>query len=181
MKKMFILSMLIASAMICSCQKQDSGAEAQLAQRKTELDVREEALVQREKAVDEREKAVAEREKAVANSRIIQSQRQLPDAAQAEAERQRRIQQLPPELRALIPDRSQMDAARVEKDRLKQERHAQTQRGPEQCQGQRQRKSEPIQKWQMSGAVVSPAAEVPSPTPSPAVEDSSTIPSPTPE
>ena len=82
MKKMFILSMLIASAMICSCQKQDSGAEAQLAQRKTELDVREEALVQRDKAVDERVKAVAKREKAVANSRIIQSQRQLPDAAQ---------------------------------------------------------------------------------------------------
>jgi chromosome segregation ATPase len=87
MKKTFFLSMLIASAMICSCQKQNALAEAQLAQRKTELDAREETLIQREKAVDEREKAVAEREKAVADTRIIQSQRQAPDAAQAEAER----------------------------------------------------------------------------------------------
>src|SRR5436190_7652708 len=104
MKKTLFLSALIAFAIICSCQKQDSGAEAQLAQRKTELDVREEALVQREKAVDEREKAVAEREKA-ANSRVVQSHAQVADPAQAEAERQRRIQQLPPELKALIPDR----------------------------------------------------------------------------
>src|ERR671931_1662216 len=127
MKRMFILSMLIAFAMICSCQKQDSTAEAQLAQRKTELDAREEALAQREKAVDEREKAVAEREKALANSRVIQSQRQAPDAAQAEAERQRRIQQLPPELRALIPDRSRIEAGKVEKDRATQQRAVQTQ------------------------------------------------------
>src|ERR671931_2084909 len=127
MKRMFILSMLIAFAMICSCQKQDSTAEAQLAQRKTELDAREEALAQREKAVDEREKAVAEREKALANSRVIQSQRQAPDAAQAEAERQRRIQQLPPELRALIPDRSRIEAERADKDRIKQEQSAQRQ------------------------------------------------------
>src|SRR5437667_11871790 len=98
MKKMFVLSMFISFAMICSCQKQDSAAKAQLAQRKTELDVREEALGQREKAVDEREKAAAEREKALANSRAIQSGRQGPDGAQAEAERHRRIQQLPREL-----------------------------------------------------------------------------------
>src|SRR5256885_14580409 len=110
MKRMFALSMLIAFAMICSCQKQDSAAEAQLAQRKTELDAREEALIQREKAVDEREKALAEREKAVASTRVLQSQRQAPDAAQAEAERQKRIQQLPPELRALVPDRSRASA-----------------------------------------------------------------------
>src|SRR4030095_11500962 len=119
MKKMFVLSMLIPSALICSCQKQDSTAEAQ--QRKTELDVREEAVVQREKAADEREKAVAERERAVANSRIIQPQRQAPDAAQAEAERQRRIQQLPPELRALIPHRSRMEAGSAQKDAAAQQ------------------------------------------------------------
>jgi len=127
MKKTLFLSALIAFAIICSCQKQDSTAEAQLAQRKTELDVREEALVQREKAVDEREKAVAQRERAVANPRIIQSQRQAPDAAQAEADRQRRIQQLPPELRALIPDRSRIDAGRAEKDTAAQQRAVQTQ------------------------------------------------------
>jgi len=51
---------------------------------KRKLDVREESVIQREKAVEEKEKEVAEREKALANSRIIQSQRQAPDAAQAE-------------------------------------------------------------------------------------------------
>src|SRR6266513_2430079 len=129
MKKALFLSTLIPLAIICSCQKQDSSAEAQLAQRKTELDAREEALIQREKAVDEREKAVAERENAVANTRILQSQRQAPDAAQAEAERQKRIQQLPPEFKALIPDRSQIDAAKAEKDRTTQQRAVQTQPG----------------------------------------------------
>jgi hypothetical protein len=181
MKKTLFLSTLIAFAMICSCQKQDSAAEAQLAQRKTELDVREEALIQREKAVDEREKAVAEREKAVATSRIIQSQRQAPDAAQAEAERQRRIQQLPPELKALIPDAAQINAARAEKDRQKQERLSRGQGGPEQLQNQMQRKLEARQKWQMSGAAASPAAEAASPTGSPAPEATSPSPSPTPE
>ena len=160
MKKMLLFSTLIAFAMICSCQKQDSSAEAQLAQRKTELDVREEGLVQREKAVDEREKAVAEREKAVANPRIIQSQRQVPNAADAEAERQRRIQQLPPELRALIPDRSRMDASKAEKDAAAQDRAV-----------QRQRNAEDPRKRKMFG-ITAPAAETPeaeatSPSPSP--------------
>src|SRR6266481_4450653 len=127
MKKTLLLSTLVAFSMICSCQKQDSAAEAQLAQRKTELDVREEALIQREKAVQEKEKEVAEREKALANSRIIQSQRQAPDAAQAEAERQKRIQQLPPEFKALIPDRSQIEAARAQKNTEKQEQSIQRQ------------------------------------------------------
>jgi uncharacterized protein (DUF3084 family) len=162
MKKLFVLSTLIPVAMICSCQKQDSIAKAQLAQRKTELDVREEALVQREKAVDEREKAVEQREKALANSRVIQSQRQAPDAAQAEADRQRRIQQLPPELRALIPDRSRMEAGRAERQRAAQQRAVQTQPGLEDAQ----------KKKGIGGALASPAAEVPqadasSPSPSP--------------
>ncbi len=113
MKKMFILSVCTSLALLCSCQKQDSTLEAQLAQRKTELDSREEALIQREKAVEAKEKAVAEREKVLAGNRIIQPQRQGPDAAQVEAERQKRIQQLPPELRALIPDRSRLNAARA--------------------------------------------------------------------
>jgi hypothetical protein len=180
MKNIFILGMLISSAAICSCQKQNPTFEAQFAHRKTELDAREEALVQREKAVDEREKAVderekavAEREKAVANSRIIQSQRQLPDAAEAEAERQRRIQQLPPELRALIPDRSRMEAERADKDRIKQEQSAQRQSGVQESQrvqSQRQRKFDAMQKSQMSGAAASPGAQTSSPTPSPAID-----------
>jgi hypothetical protein len=162
MKEISILSMLIAFAMICSCQKQDLAAEAQLAQRKTELDAREEVLIQREKAVDEREKAVAEREKAVANTRIVQSQRQPPDAAEAEAARQKRIQQLPPELRALIPDRSRIDAAKAEKDRAAQQRAVQTQPGLDDA-----------RKKKMS-ATAAPQAEVPE-------ADTAESPSPTPQ
>ena len=41
MKNSFVLSIFIVSLMIFSCQRQDSGAEAQLAQRKTELDARD--------------------------------------------------------------------------------------------------------------------------------------------
>jgi hypothetical protein len=51
MKKLFTLTMLISFAMICSCQKQDSAAEQQLAQRKAELDAREKALDEREKGI----------------------------------------------------------------------------------------------------------------------------------
>jgi hypothetical protein len=180
MKKMFVLSMFIALAMICSCQKQDSAAEQQLAQRKVELDAREEALAKRKSALDEREKALAEREKAMTNIHTIPPgvQGQTPDAAQIQAERDRRIQQLPPEFRALIPDRSKLDAAKGEKDRKKQEGLAQRQLGPEDLQRQWQRN---LDKAKMSGKAVFPAAEATSPTPSPAVEATSPSPSPTPE
>jgi len=109
MKRMLLLSTFICFAMICACQKQDSAAEAQLAQRKAELDTRE-------KALDEREKALVEREKALANSRIIQP-RQARNPAEVEAEREKRLEQLPPEVRALIPDRDQMNSARLAKER----------------------------------------------------------------
>ena len=155
MKKMFILSMFIALAMICSCQKQDSAAEAQLAQRKAELDSREEAVVQREKAVEEREKALA-------SGRIIQPQRQTPDAAQAEAERQKRIQQLPPELRALIPDRSRVEAGRAEKAKASQEPPVRTQRSVEDA----QRKKMPANAAPQTG-VPGADATLPSPSPTP--------------
>jgi hypothetical protein len=110
MKRIFVLSTFICFAMICACQKQDSAAEAQLAQRKGELDTRE-------KALDEREKALVEREKAVANSRIIHSRQQARNPAEVEAEREKRLQQLPPELRALIPNPAQVDSARLAKER----------------------------------------------------------------
>lgn len=153
--------MLIALTMICSCQKQDSLAEAQLAQRKTELDTREETLIQIEKAVDEREKAVAEREKAVADTRIIQSQRQAPDAAQAEAERQK-VQQLAPELRARMLELSRVNARSAEHNPA-------TQRPPSVG---TQRSLDGAMKKPMGSGFVSPEAEVPhadasSPSPSP--------------
>ena len=102
--------MVISFAMICGCQKEDSAAEAQLAQRKAELDARE-------KALDEREKALVEREKAVANSRIIPSRQQARNPAEVEADREKRLQQLPPELRALIPNPAQVKSARLAKER----------------------------------------------------------------
>jgi hypothetical protein len=110
MKKMLFLSALISFAMICSCQKQDSTAETQLAQRKTELDARE-------KALDEREKAMVEREKAVANSGISQPRQQARNPAEVEADREKRLQQLPPELRALIPNPTRMNSANLAKER----------------------------------------------------------------
>jgi hypothetical protein len=127
-----------------------------------ELDSREQALDEREKALEQRERAVAEREKVVPNSRIIQRRTQVPDAAQAEAERQKRIQQLPPELRALIPDRSRIDAGKIGKEETAQEQAAQFQRGMENA-----------RRNKMS-AIAAPAQEVPetdtaseSPTPTP--------------
>ena len=59
MKKIFVLSMLVPLAMVCSCQKQDAAAEQQLAQRKAELDAREKELDRREKALTESAKAIA--------------------------------------------------------------------------------------------------------------------------
>lgn len=183
MKKIFILSLLICLAMICSCQKQESPAEQQLAQRKVELDAREEALAERKSALDEREKALAQREKALdEKGKATLKARTIPtsvpdqtlDPAQLQAERDRRIQQLPPEFRALISDRSQVTAG----DPAKQERSAPRQLGPEDLQRQWQSK---LDKAKMSGKAVFPAGEAGSPTPSPVVEATSPSPSPTPE
>src|SRR5437762_7084224 len=105
MKKIFVISMLISFAMICSCQKQDLATEQQLAQRKAELDARK-------KALDEREKALAERKNAATNIRKIPAdvQRPVQDAAQVKAEKEKRLQQLPPEAQVLIADPSRMAA-----------------------------------------------------------------------
>jgi membrane protein involved in colicin uptake len=167
MKQLFALSMLISFAMICSCQKQHSAAEQQLAQRKTELDARE-------KALDEREKALAEREKATADIRRIPAdvqrrapadvQRRIPDAAQLKAEKERRMQQLPPEVQMLMPDSARVQAYTAEKELRKQERSAQRQLRL----GGLQRESQPNpDKAQTSGAAASPAEELTSPTASP--------------
>ena len=131
MKRLFVLLLLISFAMICACQKQDSAADAQLAQRKTELDARE-------KALDEREKAMVEREKAVANSRIIQSRQQARNPAEVEADREKRLQQLPQELRALIPNAAQVDSSKLAKER-EAARQGQTS-DPEQAKAERDRR-----------------------------------------
>jgi len=139
MKKIFVLSILISFAMVSSCQKQSSTAEQQLAQRKAELDAREKALDEREKASDEREKALAEKEKATASARTIlpnlQSPGQVRDPAQVKAEgdaetsaKIKKMQQLPAEVQALMPDPAQVQAQR---DMRIQQRLSQGQRARE--------------------------------------------------
>jgi hypothetical protein len=147
MKKVFLLSLLAPFILVCSCQKQDSTAEQQLAQRKAELDARE-------KALDEREKALAEREKSTATAAAPR----IPRIRPAEAQRS-----IPPELKGLIADPSQARAAREQR---MQERLA-----------ERQRKMEELQKMRAAHAVprpqpqaTAPAAEASSPGPSPTPE-----------
>ena len=97
MKKILALSLLIPFALVCSCQKQDSTAEQQLAQRKTELDARE-------KVLDEREKALAEREKLVARPRIAPVPRPAPAGPQ---------RSVPPDLQSLMEKMQAMQRRRV--------------------------------------------------------------------
>ena len=168
MKRNFILSMVLSSAMICSCQKQDSAAEQQLAQRKTELDARETALIDRLNALDEkvnvldkRLNALAENEKSKANVQTIpphaQSQDVIRDEAQTKAERDRRIQEFRAEILARNPQTSKGTAG----DPAKQARPAPRQLGPEDLQRQ----------WQQNlDKAKTSAAEAGSPIPSPTPE-----------
>ena len=192
MKKIFVLSILISFAMVSSCQKQSSTAEQQLAQRKAELDAREKALDEREKASDEREKALAEKEKATASARTIlpnlQSPGQVRDPAQVKAEgdaetsaKVKKIQQLPAEVQALMPDPGQVQAQR---DRIIQGRRQRgleeprmkidaAKRGniramsPEQLESMNAAKKAAMSAGAAPPAAASPQAEVTSPSPSP--------------
>jgi|SRR5215469_14927830 len=159
MKGLVVLSVLVSFAMICACQKQDSAAEAEIVQRKAELDTRE-------KALDEREKALVEKEKMIARFRAIpsdlQARKPAVDPEQAKAEREKRIQQLPPELQALIRDRSLLDS-RSEKAATTENRA-----------GELKRRLEEARKQRM-GAIASPNAETSDTQPA------SSSPSPTPE
>jgi DNA repair exonuclease SbcCD ATPase subunit len=188
MKKIFILPTFISLAMICSCQKQDSVAEQELAQRKTELDARENRLDERmnelgEKveALDGRVKMLAEKQKiANAGTSLNGVQRETSDPAQEQAERER-IQQLSAEMRARMADPMQRSSANAEKNRRTQERLAQRQRALDGSKTQKQRKSN-----MFSGAVFPAPAAAPSTmettaaTPSPATEAASSTPSPAP-
>lgn len=143
MKKTLALSLLIPFALVCSCQKQDSTAEQQLAQRKTELDARE-------KALDEREKALAQRAKLVATPRIAP----VPRIAPAEPT-------VPPELKGLMADPSQL---RTEREQRMQERLAERQRKMEEVQKMR------IPALRRNQATAPPTEEAASPSPSPTPE-----------
>jgi hypothetical protein len=180
MKKMLILSMLISFTIICSCQKQDSVAEQQLAQRKLELDAREEAIDKRLNALDEKVNALDEKVNALAeeeqstmdaDTTPAAVQGETPDPEQVQAERDRAIQQFSAEMRALVPNDSKMKA------QSDMERH----RAMEELQSQRQLQNQRQRKLEMSNGAVFPAPEGNSPTPSSAVEATSPTPSATPQ
>jgi hypothetical protein len=103
MKKLFVLSMLIPLAMVCSCQKQSAAADQQLAQRKAELDTRE-------KALDEREKALAVREKAVARAAMLPADPQLRALKKDASSNVPPSATIPPGL--ALPENSQLKASR---------------------------------------------------------------------
>ena len=146
MKKTFALSLLIPFVLVCSCQKQDSTAEQQLAQRKTELDARE-------KALEEREKASTERPKLIAKPRLTP----LPRIAPAEPQRS-----IPPELQGLVPNPSQL---RSDREQLMQERLAERQQKVEETQRLRAARMRP------RNLTTTPSAQqATSPSPSPTPE-----------
>lgn len=155
MKKTFALLLLLPLALVCSCQKQDSTAEQQLTQRKTELDAREKALDDREKALEDREKASEEREKVVAKSRVPSVPR---IAAPSPAEPR---QTVPPEMQGLIADPSQL---RTEREQRIQERLIERQRKIEEVQRRRVRVAPRTQ------ATAPSTQEAVSPSPSPTPE-----------
>jgi len=194
MKRILVLTMLVSFVMICSCQKKDSAAEQQLAQRKVELDAREEAfaermnaLDERVNALDERVKALAQKERATANVRTnpTDTQSQSPNPAQVQAERDSLVQQFSNS----VPDHSQVIAEKAAKEAEMQEQRGQSQT----LQEEKLRAVE--SKWHsagMSGGAVfpapapsstspPPAEQATSPNTSPVEEGTSPIPSPTPE
>ena len=142
MKKTFVLSLLIPFALVCSCQKQDSTAEQQLAQRKTELDARE-------KALDEREKALADRAKIVVKPRVAPVPRAAPEPRQ----------RVPPDLQGLMADPNQ---GRTEREQRMQERLAERQRKIEEI-----RKMRPAVQRNQATAPATEEAASPSPSPTP--------------
>jgi hypothetical protein len=188
MKNILVLSMLISSIMICSCQKQESTAQEQPDQRKVELDAREEALAERkivldgrekglderQRALEKREKSLAERERAAMNARTNPTDAQTPNPAQMQAERQRVVQQFS----GRIPDKAQLQAQKAEKE-------SETEQQRRQSQSLQEEKLKAIEsKWHstgMSSGAVYPAPAATSPPPSSAEEATSPNPSQTPE
>ncbi len=162
MKRLFVLSMLIPLAMVCSCQKQNAAAEQQLAQRKAELDTRE-------KALNEREKALAEREKAVARAAMLPAEHQLRALKKDAASNLPPSATIPPGLAP--PDNSQLKASREKRI--------------EELRAIRQRRLDAIQEKRRSmGARANPNAGAPTDTSaftSTGGEGTSPSPSPTPQ
>jgi hypothetical protein len=186
MKNILVLSMLVSSVMICSCQKNDSTAQQQLDQRKVELDAREEALAERktvldgrEKSLDERQNALDQREKALAQKERAArtnptDQGQVSNPGQMQAARDSITQQLS----ASAPNAAQLQAQKAQKEsEIEQQRR--------QSQTLQEEKLKAIEsKWHstgMSSGAVYPAPAATSPPPSSAEEATSPNSSQTPE
>ena len=159
MKRMFILPLLISFGVICACEKQDSGAEVQLVQRKAELDARQKALNDREKTLGEWERSAITKSRA--NSPRFSVAKTGCRSQQMKAERERRMQQLPPELQALIRDRSLLDP-RTEKAPATQDRTAELQRRLEEA---RKKKMNAIASPNPETSDTQTTSPAPSPTP----------------
>jgi hypothetical protein len=98
MKKLFVAPALIILMAVSSCQKQDSTAEQELAERKAQLDAREKGLDTREKTLDARDRVTTDTRattglQAVPPDAQAELKRLIPDAAHVKAERQRRLQE----------------------------------------------------------------------------------------
>jgi hypothetical protein len=154
MKKLFALSILIPLAMVCSCQKQDTTAEQQLAQRKAELDAREQTL-------DEREKALAEKERALARTPMRPSDAQLRALQQRDSSAASPVP-APSIPQGLIPPHDPVQA-KAERDKRIQERLTQRQQRLEAIQRMRSSRANPPAD---TSAPASSDGEVPSPSPS---------------
>ena len=161
MKNLFVLSMVISFATICSCQKQDSTAEQELAKRRAELDATEKALNEKMEALDERVSfldaklnALTEAQKTTPSARAFPApvQDRTPDPAQLQAARKQAMQQLPVEMRSYIDDDLKM---KTEKER---ERPAQSQRRLDRVESQRRKLEITRQATSPSGESSSPAS-----------------------
>jgi hypothetical protein len=166
MKKLFALSILIPLAMVCSCQKQDTTAEQQLAQRKAELDAREQTL-------DEREKALAEKERALARAPMRPSDAQLRALQQRDSSAASPVP-APSIPQGLIPPHDPVQA-KAERDKRIQERLTQRQQRLEAIQRMRSSRANPPADTSApagtsgsseTSAPASSDGEVPSPSPS---------------
>jgi hypothetical protein len=118
---------------------------------------------------------LGQKEKATMNTWTNRTDVQVTDPAQVEAERNRMIQQLPPELNPGPSQLNALKAEKAEKEREMQQQLAQTQPRPEEL------KQPKLGALGTSGGVVFPSAAATSPTPSPAVEATSPSASPTPQ
>ncbi|MBX6324467.1 MAG: hypothetical protein IRY93_00360 [Chthoniobacterales bacterium] len=160
MKTSLALSMLLPLAILCSCQKQDSSVEQQLAQRQAQLDAREKALDEREKALAARERALTTQQMPSLDAKL----RALRDSAASG--------QTPSIPSGLIPDNTRLKA---ERERRLQERIAERQRRLESLQRmRRQLATETVSPNAQSSPAIESAPsvnpEAASPTPSPATQ-----------